>query len=158
MRPTMRRLLHAAAICSALALEAPGRVTLVSGKARLFKNGNPLVFSGAVKRTDPKGLQAGDVVDVVDGADKLLGWGVYNPHSMYRVRLLASDEPTDALLTFLGKKASVITTALRVAARGGLASARLVRAARRRGRQASSPRGSPTRTEWTRSLACCSTQ
>ena len=89
----MRRLLHATALCSALALEAPGRVTLVSGKARLFKNGNPLVFSGAVKRVEPKGLQAGDIVDVVDGADKLLGWGVYNPHSMYRVRLLASDEP-----------------------------------------------------------------
>ena len=89
----MRRLLHATALCGALALEVPGRVTLVSGKARLFKAGNPLVFSGAVKRVDPKGLQPGDVVDVVDGADKLVGWGVYNPHSMYRVRLLASDEP-----------------------------------------------------------------
>ena len=89
----MRRLLHATAICTALALEAPGRVTLVSGKARLFKSGNPLVFSGAVKRVEPTSLRAGDIVDVVDGADKLLGWGVYNPHSMYRVRLLASDEP-----------------------------------------------------------------
>ena len=89
----MRRLLHATAICTALALEAPGRVTLVSGKARLFKSGNPLVFSGAVKRVEPGSLRAGDIVDVVDGADKLLGWGVYNPHSMYRVRLLASDEP-----------------------------------------------------------------
>ena len=68
-------------------------MTLVSGKARLFKSGNPLVFSGAVKRVEPGSLRAGDIVDVVDGADKLLGWGVYNPHSMYRVRLLASDEP-----------------------------------------------------------------
>ena len=74
----MRRLLHATAICTALALEAPGRVTLVSGKARLFKSGNPLVFSGAVKRVEPGSLRAGDIVDVVDGADKglLLGyWG-----------------------------------------------------------------------------------
>ena len=92
--PTLRRALHATALCcGALALDVAGRVTLVSGKARLFKAGNPLVFGGAVKRTDPKDLQPGDVVDVVDGSDALIGWGVYNPHSMYRVRLLASDEP-----------------------------------------------------------------
>lgn len=31
---------------------------------------------------------------VVDGGGGLIGWGVYNPHSMYRVRLLATDEPS----------------------------------------------------------------
>ena len=36
---------------------------------------------------------AGTVVDVLDGAGSLIGWGVFNPSSMYRVRLLATIEP-----------------------------------------------------------------
>lgn len=97
LRATIRTLHCTAAV---LALDvtatatAAGRVTLMGGKARLFKNGNPLVFGGAVKYVEPKHVEAGAVVDVVDGSDKLVGWGVYNPHSMYRVRLLASDEPS----------------------------------------------------------------
>lgn len=95
LRATIRTLHCTAAV---LALDvgtatAAGRVTLAGGKARLFKNGNPLVFGGAVKHVEPKQVEPGAVVDVVDGSDKLVGWGVYNPHSMYRVRLLASDEP-----------------------------------------------------------------
>ena len=67
-------------------------VRLQAGKARLFKNaGHPLVFSGAVDKVlgDP---EPGAIVDVVDGKDGLVGWGVFNPHSMYRVRLLATPE------------------------------------------------------------------
>ena len=67
-------------------------VRLQAGKARLFKNaGHPLVFSGAVDKVlgDP---EPGAIVDVVDGKDGLIGWGVFNPHSMYRVRLLATPE------------------------------------------------------------------
>jgi len=96
LRATIRTLHCTAAVLAfdvASTAPAPGRVTLAGGKARLFKNGNPLVFGGAVKHVEPKHVEAGAVVDVVDGSDKLVGWGVYNPHSMYRVRLLASDEP-----------------------------------------------------------------
>ncbi|KAH8072824.1 S-adenosylmethionine-dependent methyltransferase [Aureococcus anophagefferens] len=62
-------------------------VTLNRGKSKLFRKGNPLIFAGAVSSTagNPK---RGDVVDVVDGANQNVGWGTYNPDSMYRVRLL----------------------------------------------------------------------
>eukprot|EP00966_Prymnesium_polylepis_P048498 1123002-Prymnesium_polylepis.1 len=73
------------------ATRASGRVRLAGGKARLFKGGNPIVYGGAVGAVDGD-PQPGAVVDVVDGAGGLIGWGVFNPHSMYRVRLLATDE------------------------------------------------------------------
>ncbi len=72
---------------------ANGLVHLAGGKARLFKAGNPIVYGGAVQRVDGKPLP-GDVVDVVDGKGTLIGWGVFNPDSMYRVRLLATREPS----------------------------------------------------------------
>lgn len=71
-----------------LSATAPKKVvTLGRGKSKLFRKGNPLIFAGAVSSTagDP---QRGDVVDVVDGANQNVGWGTYNPDSMYRVRLL----------------------------------------------------------------------
>mmetsp|Transcript_1181 Transcript_1181/g.1980 ORF Transcript_1181/g.1980 Transcript_1181/m.1980 type:complete len:430 (+) Transcript_1181:64-1353(+) len=64
-------------------------VRLAGGKARLFRSGQPLVFQGAVQKVfgNPS---PGDVVDVVDGADSLIGWGVFNSRSMYCVRLLVT--------------------------------------------------------------------
>ena len=75
---------------------AVGTVRVVGNKARLFKNGHPLVFGGAVSgvKNEPK---AGGVVDVVDGLGELIGWGVWNPHSMYRVRMLAHESEIDML-------------------------------------------------------------
>lgn len=69
-------------------------VVLSGGKARLFKGGNPLVFSGAVSAVRGSAA-AGDLVDVVDGSGSLVGWGVYNPLSQYRVRILAH-APSDS--------------------------------------------------------------
>ncbi|CAM9547700.1 unnamed protein product, partial [Ectocarpus sp. 6 AP-2014] len=65
-------------------------VVVARGKARLFWDGNPLVYGGAVSRVegDPA---AGDVVDVIDSSGKFIAWGVYNPDSMYRVRILARE-------------------------------------------------------------------
>ena len=80
--------------------ELPGVQTLLSqehkvivlaiGKARLFYEGNPVVFGGAVGAVlgEPK---PGDVVTVTDHNGKQVGWGVYNPDSMYRVRMLWLD-------------------------------------------------------------------
>lgn len=70
-------------------------VTLTGGKSRLFKMGNPLVFSGAVHKVHGN-PGAGDIVDVHDGAGGRIGWGMYNPHSLYRVRLLAHVPSPDA--------------------------------------------------------------
>lgn len=62
-------------------------VTLRRGKARLFREGNPMVFGGAVERTTGNpGM--GEAVEVLDGAGNTIGWGVYNEQSMFRVRLL----------------------------------------------------------------------
>jgi 23S rRNA G2069 N7-methylase RlmK/C1962 C5-methylase RlmI len=78
-------------LCSATTT-ASGLVKLQGGKSRLFKGGHPIVYGGAVQSVegDP---DPGAVVDVVDGSGGLIGWGVFNPHSMYRVRLLATEEP-----------------------------------------------------------------
>ncbi len=57
------------------------------GKARMFANGHPLVFSGAldriVGRPPPR---TGDCIVLADGAEKVIAWGVYNSVSMFRVR------------------------------------------------------------------------
>jgi len=62
-------------------------VVLRAGKARLFLEGNPLVYGEAVH--DVVGDVAdGDFVEVVDHRGNLIGKGCYNAQSMYRVRLL----------------------------------------------------------------------
>jgi 23S rRNA G2069 N7-methylase RlmK/C1962 C5-methylase RlmI len=62
-------------------------VVLEKGKARLFQDGNPLVYGGAVKdiQGDPK---AGDEVIVRDHMSNDIGRGTFNPYSTYRVRML----------------------------------------------------------------------
>ena len=56
-------------------------VVRLSGKLQLFKAGNPLGHGGAVKSVSGKPAIA--VVDVVDGSGGFIGWGVFNPISMY---------------------------------------------------------------------------
>ncbi|KAG7343918.1 S-adenosylmethionine-dependent methyltransferase [Nitzschia inconspicua] len=75
-----------------------------------FRDGSQLVFSGSIDKT-PKSLQLGDLVQVEVPSDTIsndkharktgapaaattttattvVGWGVYNPESMYRIRIL----------------------------------------------------------------------
>lgn len=64
-----------------------GVVVLKRGKARLFRDGNPMVYAGAVERVvGAEGI--GAVVAVCDGAGTCLGYGVFNTESMFRVRIL----------------------------------------------------------------------
>ncbi|KAG5190916.1 ribosomal RNA large subunit methyltransferase I-like protein [Tribonema minus] len=72
-------------------------VTIAKGKARLFYDGNPLVFGGAVAAVTGRPAQC-DVVEVKSDVGKLIGWGVFNAESMFRVRILAfaSEEPLGA--------------------------------------------------------------
>ena len=62
-------------------------MVLKRGKARLFRDGHPMVYGGAVDRVvgrpPPK---RGDAVVLCDGAETAIGWGVFNPDSMFRVR------------------------------------------------------------------------
>jgi 23S rRNA G2069 N7-methylase RlmK/C1962 C5-methylase RlmI len=64
--------------------------------SKSFRDGSQLVFAGSVAKA-PKSLQLADLVQVevpvsADKANKdtvVVGWGVYNPESMYRVRILS---------------------------------------------------------------------
>ncbi|KAL6198764.1 hypothetical protein ACLB2K_028553 [Fragaria x ananassa] len=69
------------------------RVVLKKGKTQLFKDGSPMVYSGAVDRIIGRPPpRTGDVVLVADGAEKPIGWGMYNSVSMFCVRLMQLDE------------------------------------------------------------------
>ncbi|KAG2648849.1 hypothetical protein PVAP13_1NG067800 [Panicum virgatum] len=88
-----------------LAAERKGlaKVVLKKGKTQIFRDGSPMVYSGAVDRIigrpPPK---SGDVVLVADGTEKSIGWGLYNSVSVFCVRLMQLEEearrdPTCAL-------------------------------------------------------------
>ena len=65
-------------------------VVLERGKAKLFQDGNPLIYGGAIASIiGSEGLEAGNEVVVVDHFGNCVGRGVFNPHSQYRVRMLA---------------------------------------------------------------------
>ncbi|PWZ24853.1 Ribosomal RNA large subunit methyltransferase I [Zea mays] len=79
------------------------KVILKKGKTQIFRDGSPMVYSGAVDRIigrpPPK---SGDIVLVADGTEKPIGWGLYNSVSMFCVRLMQLEEearrdPTCAL-------------------------------------------------------------
>ncbi|KAF5477224.1 hypothetical protein F2P56_003888 [Juglans regia] len=68
-------------------------VVLKKGKAQLFKKGSPMVYSGAVDRILGRPPpRTGDIVLVADGAEKPIGWGLYNSVSMFCVRLMQLEE------------------------------------------------------------------
>jgi len=67
-------------------------VVLKEGKEFMFNMGSPMVYSGATevvsgKRGGPP-PQAGDPVSLVDCRGREIGWGVFNPVSMFRVRIM----------------------------------------------------------------------
>ncbi|CAG9461817.1 unnamed protein product [Pedinophyceae sp. YPF-701] len=66
-------------------------VVLKRGKARLFREGNPIVFPGAIDSILGNQPALGDPVVVADGSRKPIAWGVYNPTSLYAVRVLQSE-------------------------------------------------------------------
>ena len=62
-------------------------MVLQKGKARLFWEGAPMVYGGAVERVDAdKPPATGNLVVLTDANLVPLGWGVYNSESMYRLR------------------------------------------------------------------------
>lgn len=82
-----------------------------SRQSKEFRKGNPLVFEGAIKRLIPKSdaepIRMGEWVRVEVEVQKknsssksrgappprqVLGWGVYNPHSLFRVRIFCHSQ------------------------------------------------------------------
>jgi len=67
-------------------------------QTKSFRDGSQLVFSGSIAK-DPGSLQMGDLVQVEVPSEKnsdpnsnaptfVVGWGLYNPSSLYRVRIV----------------------------------------------------------------------
>ena len=84
---TESQLASIAALQSLVDAGAVPTCRLAKGKANMFLDGNPIVYGGAVDAVsgDPS---VSDPVVVVDHAGAAIAWGCYNPHSMYRVRVL----------------------------------------------------------------------
>ncbi|KAB1216858.1 Ribosomal RNA large subunit methyltransferase I [Morella rubra] len=76
-----------------IAIGGVAKVVLKKGKTQLFKNGSPMVYSGAVDRIIGRPPpRTGDIVLVADGKEKPIGWGLYNSVSMFCVRLMQLEE------------------------------------------------------------------
>ncbi len=104
-------------------------VTLERGKARLFQDGNPLVYGGAIKEINGN-PRSGDLVSISDHMGNKIGRGVFNANSTYRVRMFSrsyekeNDYSFQDLLILRVKQAiqlrrelslpSTITTAFRI--------------------------------------------
>jgi 23S rRNA (cytosine1962-C5)-methyltransferase len=71
---------------------AGGRVFLRAGREGPVRGGNPWIFSQAIARVEPPGLEAGAVVEVRDCGGDLIGVGYYNPRTTIAVRILAWGE------------------------------------------------------------------
>lgn len=79
---------------------AVAKVVLKKGKTQLFKDGSPMVYSGAVDRIIGKPPpKTGDVVIVADGTENPIGWGLYNSVSMFCVRLMQLQHESTRLVS-----------------------------------------------------------
>ena len=74
-------------------------VILEQGKARLFQDGNPLVYGGAVKQLKGR-PNSGDYVLVTDHMGNAIGKGIYNSNSTYRVRMFTRSYETEFTMPF----------------------------------------------------------
>ena len=120
--PSRIRQPHRCAATSATSASAPSatavpQVVLARGKARIFREGERVVYGGAVKKVEgakAKDVAPGTIVDLVDGEGTLVGWGPYNPESMFRVRLLwhVSEAPLAGAAGAAGSREAQLTMLL----------------------------------------------
>jgi len=73
-------------------------VYLRAGRDGPVRGGNPWIFSQAVGRVEPAGIEAGTQVEVRDAGGDLLGVGYYNPNTTIAVRMLAWGAPAADLI------------------------------------------------------------
>lgn len=59
-------------------------------KQNTIRRGHPWIFPKAINKTTGK-LTTGSLVEIFGAENELLGLGVYNEHSLYRVRVLAQE-------------------------------------------------------------------
>lgn len=70
------------------------RVVLKGGRAKLFSEGkSPIVYNGAIDRVVGRPApRVGEAVLVCSGDGDPFAWGIFNPCSMYRVRIMETRE------------------------------------------------------------------
>ncbi|KTD73034.1 class I SAM-dependent rRNA methyltransferase [Legionella tucsonensis] len=64
------------------------KVILLAAKQNTVLRGHPWIFPKAIAKTHGK-LVTGYLIDIYNADEELIGVGVYNEHSLYRVRVLA---------------------------------------------------------------------
>ena len=93
------------------------KIILLAAKQNTILRGHPWVFPKAIARTQGK-LITGHMVDVLDEEGNILALGVYNEHSLYRVRVLAlaselfSKDSIDTIINHRLQQAAMIRTCL----------------------------------------------
>ncbi|KTC88812.1 class I SAM-dependent rRNA methyltransferase [Fluoribacter dumoffii] len=71
------------------------KVILLKAKQNTVLRGHPWIFPKAIAKTHGK-LITGHLIDIYSAEEELIGVGIYNEHSLYRVRVLAlSNESLD---------------------------------------------------------------
>src|SRR5438128_1642615 len=68
---------------------ALARIILKPSRDGPVRGGNPWIFSQAIERCDPAGLEPGEPVEVLDASGASIGVGYYNPKTTIAVRMLA---------------------------------------------------------------------
>jgi 23S rRNA G2069 N7-methylase RlmK/C1962 C5-methylase RlmI len=88
---------RAASVIASSSRTPLARVILKGGRSKLFtEDQSPIVYSKAIDRVvgRPAPTQ-GDPVLVCNGGEEPVGWGVWNPSSMYRVRIMQTADEID---------------------------------------------------------------
>lgn len=65
------------------------QVMLKENKTKFVDDMNPFVYSHSIEKTTPSVIEMGAQCHVTDSCGEIIGRGVYNPESLYRVRMLA---------------------------------------------------------------------
>ena len=92
-------------------------ISLHQAKCGAVRRGHPWIFPKAINKISGK-FKTGELIDVFDNDNQLLGVGVFNEHSLYRVRVLAQafevtpDLSFDSLVAMRLKQALSIRAAL----------------------------------------------
>lgn len=93
------------------------KIILLAAKQNTVLRGHPWIFPKAIAKTHGK-LITGHLVDIYNADEQRVGVGVYNEHSLYRVRVLAlATEAIDAshfksLITHRLKQAKTVRECL----------------------------------------------
>lgn len=86
------------------------KISLLAAKQNTILRGHPWIFPKAIARTSGK-LVTGHLIEIYNADDALIGVGVYNEHSLYRVRVLALNNEQIDMSSFY----SIITHRLKQA-------------------------------------------